>query len=88
MALKSLCFIKANPGTGYVLGQALYCKDTGSIWTDKETGVVEANPSGLRFNVVDLDLTQEQIDNIDNKTENPITYKVNDVDNPTSVVVA
>jgi hypothetical protein len=88
MALKSVCFIKASPGTGYVLGQVIYCKDTGSVWSDKETGAEQATPAGLTFNVVDLDLTQEQIDNIDCKVDGvPIKYKVNDVDNPTSVVV-
>lgn len=88
MALRSVCFIKANPGTGYVLGQVIYCKNTGSVWTDKETGVEEATPAGLTFNVADFNLTQEQIDNIDCNVEGePIKYKVNDVDNPTSVVV-
>lgn len=86
MALKSLCFIKAVPATGYVLGQVVYGKDTGSVWTNKETGVEQATPAGLTFNVVDLDITQDQLDNIDCQTENPVKYKVNDVDDPTALV--
>jgi hypothetical protein len=87
MALKSLCFIKANPGTGDVLGQVIAFKNTGSTWSAKETDQEDANTAGLRLNVVDLDLTQEQIDNLKLNVENPDKYKVNDVDNPTSLSV-
>lgn len=88
MANRDILFIKANPGVGYVLGQVIFTKPESSNWSPKERGDLDANASGLGFEVVVLDLTQTLIEGIpshDQTYSNGTTYKVNDVTTPTSV---
>ena len=83
MAIKSILY---RIDTGLVITY----KDISHQWSDIERGVTSIN--GVTFAVVDMDLTDDQMNYPDdaNDIHNPCIackeLKVNDVDNPTSLV--
>ena len=90
MADRSVCYIKSNPGFGYVVGQVLITKPDGAIWSPKELGDEPANADGLALAVAVLDLARATIQEISSPDQiylKGFTRKVNDVDNPTDLIL-
>lgn len=82
MALKSLLYRK---DTGVVITHM----PTDHAWSDIELGN-SPSPTGFYFSVVELEVSDEQLSPDDPKTPTPCilfqTLKVDDVNNPTSLV--
>lgn len=84
MAIKSICYRKDT-------GEAVAVRPTDHVWSSIEQGLSPSH-TGIMFAVVNMDITEAQ----EGATANPKTphdpcvmcheLKVDDVDNPTSLV--